>query len=200
VDPEAGYAISGHSFGGYTTLALAGAPVDLEAAMEYCAENRQWMCGDLEDWLASGGELGRHELGDDRIWAAIPMAHAGYEILFAGLPEVTIPTLVLGGGLDSGTTMEDQIQPAYDAMVSSKPRYLGELEQAGHFAFSDACEMLSGFAGDECEEPFIDPDDAHRVIQTWTTAFLQQVRGREDACQYLPGNTEGVRWQEILDD
>ena len=76
----------------------------------------------------------------------------------------------------------------------------GELEQAGHFAFSDACEMLSGFAGDECEEPFIDPDEAHRVIQTWTTAFLQEVQGREDACQYLPGDTEGVRWQEILDD
>ena len=32
----AGYAISGHSFGGYTTLATAGAPVDLDAAMAYC--------------------------------------------------------------------------------------------------------------------------------------------------------------------
>jgi predicted dienelactone hydrolase len=195
VDPEAGYAISGHSFGGYTTLAVAGAAIDLDAGLEFCATSGEWMCGDLERWAASGGALGRHDLSDDRVWAALPMAHAGHEILFTGLPEIDIPVLILGGGQDPGTTIEGQAQPSFDALSASEPRHLGEIERAGHFAFSDACTLLSGWVGDECSESYIDPQEAHHMIRVWTSAFLQQARGRTDACDYLPGDFEGVRWE-----
>jgi predicted dienelactone hydrolase len=195
VEPEAGYAISGHSFGGYTTLATAGALIDLDSAVAFCAETDEWMCGDLETWVEAGGALGVHDLGDDRVWAALPMAHAGFEVLSAGLANISVPALVMGGGLDTGTTMEDQIRPAYEAMSSAEPRYLAEIEQAGHFAFSNACEMLSGMAGDECNEDYVDPDEGHQMIRTWVSAFLQQIQGREDACDYLPGYFDDVHWE-----
>ena len=68
-------------------------------------------------------------------------------------------------------------------------------ERAGHFAFSDACTLLSGFVGDECTDTFIDPDEGHQIIRTWASAFFQHVRGREDLDDYLPGSFEGVRWE-----
>ena len=195
VDPDDGYAISGHSFGGYTTLATAGAVVDLAEAMVYCKTQNEWMCSSVSDWIAQGHEAQRIDLSDERVWAAMPMAHAGHEVLHSGLDQIDIPMLVLGGGQDPGTTMEHQIQPTYDALIHAEPRYLGEIERAGHFAFSDACTLLSGFVGDECTDTYIDPDEGHQIIRTWASAFFQHVRGREDVDDYLPGSFDGVRWE-----
>ena len=195
VEPEAGYAISGHSFGGYTTLASAGATIDLDAALNFCENANEWLCGEVKNWAASEHVMGRHDLGDERIWAAVPMAHAGYEILYTGLDEITVPILVLGGGLDPGTTIESQIQPTYDGLLSAQPAYLGEIEQAGHFAFSNACDMLSGNVGPECSDEYIEPAVAHDIIRTWTTAFLQEAQGRKDAELYMPGGFSGIRWE-----
>jgi predicted dienelactone hydrolase len=195
IDPEAGYAISGHSFGGFTTLATAGATVDLDAAMEYCKTTDEWLCSDLQAWAEAGGQMGSHDLGDDRIWAAIPMAHAGYEFLYTGLDQIDMPTMLMGGGRDEGVTIEGQLQPTFDDLLSSEPRYMVEIEEAGHYVFSNACQLLSGMAGDECTEDYIDPEQGHEMIRSWTSAFLQQVQGREDACEYLPGDFDGIDWQ-----
>ena len=195
IDPDDGYAVSGHSFGGYTTLATAGAVVDLTQALEFCETQNEWMCGSVSDWISNGHEAQRIDLSDERVWAAMPMAHAGHEVLHSGLDQIDIPMLVLGGGQDPGTTMERQIQPTYDGLISAEPRYLGEIERAGHFAFSDACTLLSGFVGDECTDAYVDPEEGHHIIRTWASAFLQQARGQTNLADYLPGDFDGVRWE-----
>ncbi|MDP2304607.1 MAG: hypothetical protein Q8P18_01100 [Pseudomonadota bacterium] len=191
VDPDAGYAIAGHSFGGYTTLVVAGATLDAAASAEWCATpSDEWLCDDFAGAMAEAGETLLH-LGDPRVWAAVPMAPAGYEVLVGGLADIAVPMMVMGGSLDTITTMEGQVTPIYSDLAVA-PRFLGEVEGAGHFTFSDACTILPTY--DECSPPFLSATVAHPIIATATTAFLQWVRGEEQAEAWLPDPAE-ARWR-----
>ena len=193
VDEGAGYAIAGHSFGGFTTLAVAGATLDAAASAEWCAAHGDWLCGDFAAAMADAGAT-TLDRGDPRVWAAVPMAPAGYEVLVGGLVDIAVPTLFLGGSLDTLTPMDTQVTPLYEGLAVT-PRMLGELEGAGHYTFSDACEMLPVF--DDCEPPFLAEDVAHPIIATTTTAFLQWVQGEEQAAAWLPDPAEGrLLWSE----
>ena len=59
LDEADGYAVSGHSFGGYTATALGGARFDQAAIEEYCATAGGWLCDEFADRVASDpdGEL-----------------------------------------------------------------------------------------------------------------------------------------------
>ncbi|MES2644353.1 MAG: hypothetical protein V4850_33010 [Myxococcota bacterium] len=195
VDPDAGYAIAGHSFGGYTTLAVAGATLDATASAEWCATaDDAWLCDDFAQAMAAAGETELH-LGDPRVWAAVPMAPAGYEVLVGGLVDIAVPTLFLGGSLDTLTPMASQVTPLYQGVVAT-PRMLGELEGAGHFSFSDICRMVSTY--EDCDPPFLDDTVSHPIIATTTTAFLQWVQGDEAAAAWLPdAEEELLGWTEV---
>ncbi|MDP2316613.1 MAG: hypothetical protein Q8P41_27210 [Pseudomonadota bacterium] len=182
VDPDAGYAISGHSFGGYTTFAVAGATLDAAASAEWCATHDEWLCADFAASMAAAGET-TLDFGDPRVWAAVPMAPAGYEVLVGGLANIAVPTMVLGGSLDTLTPMASQVTPLY-AGLTVETRFLGEVEGAGHFTFSDACAILPTF--DDCGPPYLSDDVAHPIIATATTAFFQWVQGQEQAAAWLP--------------
>jgi predicted dienelactone hydrolase len=183
VDPADGYAMIGHSFGGYTTLAVAGATLDADASAAYCAgASGTWLCDDFATAMADAGER-TVNLGDPRAWAAVPMAPAGYEVLVGGLADIALPTLVLGGSLDEITSMAAQVSPIYGDLVVT-PRALGTLEGAGHYAFSDACSILPTY--DDCAPPYLPEEDTHPVIRTAVTAFLHRVRGDEQAAAWLP--------------
>lgn len=183
VDPDDGYAMVGHSFGGYTTLAVAGATLDAAASAAYCeTAEGTWLCGDFAAAMADAGEE-TLSLADPRAWAAVPMAPAGYEVLVGGLGAIEVPTLVLGGSLDDLTPMATQVGPIYGDLVVT-PRALGTVEGAGHFSFSDACAMVPTY--DDCDPPFLPDTETHPVIATAATAFLRWVRGDEAAAEWLP--------------
>ncbi|HND34061.1 MAG TPA: alpha/beta fold hydrolase, partial [Myxococcota bacterium] len=44
IDPAAGYHVAGHSFGGYTALAIGGAVIDVAASRAECDRNGGWLC------------------------------------------------------------------------------------------------------------------------------------------------------------
>ena len=119
------------------------------------------------------------------------MAPAGHEVLVGGLEQVTARTLVWGGGLDSTTPMEWQAQPIYEGSNAS-PKYLAELEDAGHISFSNACDLVSTF--DECAEPYMDPADTQAIVNHLTTAFLQDALGDEEAASHLSPAIAGLNW------
>lgn len=194
VDPDAGYAMGGHSFGGYTSLVVAGATLDAPASADWCAAHpNDWLCDDFAEVMAEVGQTQLH-LGDARVWAAVPMAPAGYEVLVGGLADIAVPTMMLGGSLDTLTPMDGQVTPLY-AGLAVEPRFLGELEGAGHFTFSDACALLPTF--EDCAPPYLDPSVAHPIIATATTAFLQWVQGEEQAAAWLPDPDEALwTWTE----
>ena len=49
------------------------------------------------------------------------------------------------------------------------PKYLVEIEHAGHYAFSGAC-----FPSSDCNPPVtLDQTEAHEIVQRWVLPFLK---------------------------
>jgi predicted dienelactone hydrolase len=194
VEEADGYAVAGHSFGGYTTFAVAGAPIDLEASAALCETGAGWLCEELQAEAALQDPAAtRFDLSDPRAWAAIPMAPAGYEVLVGGYAEIAVPTLVLGGSRDTLTTMADQVEPAY-AALSVPERALGTIVDAGHYTFSNACDWLPTY--EDCAPPYLDPALAYPIIATLGAAWLDLARGEEDARGWLPPEEPLLLWSE----
>ena len=193
-DPDAGYAMSGHSFGAFTTLALTGATIEVATSLDYCGGSHDWLCGGLEDYAAKHPEVTQIDLSDSRATLGIPMAPAGYELLLGGLPSITVPELVWGGTMDTLTPVDTQVRPIWEA-AGGEPAVLALIEEAGHYTFSDACLLLPIF--DDCEPPYLDAAVAHPIIATVSTAFLQHTQGVEAASAFLPPEGEPLlSWEE----
>lgn len=194
IDPDAGFVMSGHSFGGYTTFALAGAALELEAARLFCAESGGWLCEDLETWAAEDPEATELDAADERIVASIPMSPAGYEVLLGGLDRVEAPLLLLSGLDDTLTPWEGQAVPLYGGLVG--PASLAGVDGAGHYSFSNACTLLPTY--EDCEAPYLPPPEVHALVNTLATAFLGQVLHPERAAEWaawLPMDDERVIWE-----
>lgn len=192
VDPDAGYVVAGHSFGGFTTMAVAGAVLDADATAAWCETHDEWLCDDVDTFVETYGQT-LFDLTDPRVTAAVAWAPAGYELLIGGLEDIAVPTMVLGGTLDIYTPMATQVTPIYDALTTS-PRLLGELDGAGHFVFSIACELVDNF--DECDPPYLPAEDLQPTITTVSTAFVMWSQGDEAAADWLPDGYAGWTWTE----
>lgn len=190
VTPDAGYAVLGHSFGGFTTLAVAGASLDLNAIAEEggASEDDTWL--EIVEYFEQTYEEDVIDLSDSRAWAAVPLTPGGIELLGPTLGEVNVPVLVMGAEADQITTMDDQVTPIYEAL-GAQPRALAELRGADHYTYSNACELIPSDVFCDTE---LSNADAHPLIRTIVLAFLEQTRGRDDADQWLPPESDVVTW------
>jgi predicted dienelactone hydrolase len=173
VDESDGYAVSGHSFGGYTATAVGGARFDFEASVAFCDAAGGWLCDEFQAHVAENPDAATVDFSDDRVWASIPLAPAGFEVLGAGAQDAEIPFLVLGAELDSMTTMVNQVEPIYEAL-GSQTKVLGTLLGSGHMIFSHACD-LADFA--ECNDPYLSFEEGSPSINTAITAFFADAVG-----------------------
>ena len=122
--------VSGHSLGGYTTLAVAG------------------------------GAFALGNFQDARVKAIFPQAPAASLLFDASFfPTITIPTLIVGGSIDETTPFVADQQFAFDNLPSGAAVVgLAEIVNGGHFTFSSFCEIdpvLLAFLGgfEEACEP-----------------------------------------------
>ncbi|MEC7946674.1 MAG: hypothetical protein VX265_03840 [Myxococcota bacterium] len=191
VDPDDGYAVAGHSFGGYTALAVAGAIVDPETVLPYCTSTRDWLCAEVEAHFQRE-PVRPVDLSDGRVWASVPMTPAGMGALAGGLGGVAVPVLMWGGGRDTLTSMADSVLPLFSGLAH-EPRHLATVVDAGHYTFSDACTFLP--TSDDCTPPHRPPDEVHRLVNTMTTAFLDRHRGFEQSARWLPVEDAGMEWE-----
>jgi predicted dienelactone hydrolase len=135
--------MSGHSFGGFTTLALAA--------------------GDAKD---------------DRIGAFMPLAPASpFDEAF--FQSITKPILIQGGSIDVTTPFASQQERPFELLPSGAPVVaLAELVDAGHFTFSDICEVprsLVGFIGgfgEACTPRHIAWRHAHDIVDYLALNFF----------------------------
>ncbi len=134
VDPEQ-IAVTGHSFGGFTTYAVVSG-----------YEN----------------ELGSSP-ADGRIDAIIPLAPAvgdgvSEESLLSDdlLASVTVPQLVMVGTDDKTTPVDPNVTRAFD-LSASTPLYRADLVAAEHQSFTDVCDYLDFF-------PTLDPPPSEAVL------------------------------------
>jgi predicted dienelactone hydrolase len=105
---------------------------------------------------------------DSRFKVAMPLAAA---TPVGGM--LTIPSLAMFGSVDTYVNLPN-IQTAYAA--SQSPKYLVEIKDAGHFAFSGLC-----FASPDCNFPTtLSQAEAHELVLRWVLPFLEV---------YLAGDT-----------
>lgn len=128
-------AVIGHSFGGYTALALAGAKFNQARIAQEC--NNQQISLNASYFLqclAVDLPPVTEDLSDPRIKAAIAL-NPLTSIVFGpeGMGDIKIPTLILGGSADIiASVVEEQIQPFI--WMNNPEKYLSVIIKSGHAA------------------------------------------------------------------
>ncbi len=191
VDPDAGFAVIGHSFGGYTTHAITGGVLDTERTLEHCADYGGWLCDHVQT-IADTEGTGVYDHTDDRIWGAVSMTPAALESLLGGIEDISVPTLVLGGEYDTLTPVEPLVQTIFD-MIGTERKHFAIVQKAGHYTFSNACDFLNTY--EDCGEDFLSPTEAHALINTLTLAFLEDLQGTPNMDVHLPPADDRIEWQ-----
>jgi predicted dienelactone hydrolase len=189
INPEL-VAVLGHSYGGYTALAAAGARIETGSFEGYCTDAHEaedsgvWLCDMLlphtADMVASAGLDSVPEglwpaWADPRVDAIVPIAGDAFFFGQAGLAEITVPVMAIGGTLDSDSPYMWGTHPTYD-YVSSPTKVRIALNDAEHMIFTGPCEavpwLLSFFTDEFCADPGWDRYYAHDLIKHFVTAFL----------------------------
>ncbi|MGF1569745.1 MAG: alpha/beta hydrolase [Nodosilinea sp.] len=129
--------VVGHSFGGYTALALAGATINFDRLAQRCDVNTNIMldaalvleCRALEllDNPVVADRLGNQGIRDERV--KIIMAFAPVANLFGqrGISQIKIPVMMFGGALDILTPVVPQQVSVFNWLTTpEKYFYLGE--------------------------------------------------------------------------
>ena len=192
VNEAAGFFVAGHSFGGFTALVMGGAVLDLSASADWCAEHGGWLCDPLQEGAAATWPgVDAIDLGDPAVRGVVALAPAGYEALVGGLDQEVLPTLVMGGTADEQAPVDTQVQPIFDGL-GSQDAALAVLDGADHFAFTNLCDLLPG--DDACVDPGIPTEDAHALVDTVVTAWLDVQLGEERAADWLPPDDARVAW------
>jgi predicted dienelactone hydrolase len=135
--------VAGHSAGGYTALALAGAEYHVEEMLAYCeAKNWQQECDLVADADFNSIDATQSTLSylDIRIKAVLAMAPAlGPAISIDSLNKIQVPVAIVAAEDD------ELIQFAQNAEVFSQhipEAELIRLNQGGHFVFMPECTAL----------------------------------------------------------
>jgi len=149
--------VAGHSFGGFTTMAMATGFQDVPP--------------------------------DPRVRVLVPISPAVGGLSDEQLASVTLPELVLGGTADITVPIEPSNVRTFELPVS-RPRYRVDVIDAGHNSFTNICdffevlldagvppellEFLLGSAEEGCGPDLIPIEEAQRVTNLYTVAFLQR--------------------------
>lgn len=189
IDPQT-VAVIGHSYGGYTTLAAAGAPINMKSMAALCESAREaadpaaWLCDPVLPHVSEMATLAGLEAtpesdwpvwADPRVDAIVPMAGDAYQFDPAGLAKIDIPVLVMGGTLDTGTPYHWGTQRAYEYVSSDKKAQVG-FENAEHMIFASTCDVMPFYTevgfDNGCRDQVWDMARVHDLINHFTTAFL----------------------------
>lgn len=182
--------VVGHSFGAYTSLRIAGATVDPSLLDTECAGPDGGLICD--GW--SPGYVFPASQRDQRFAVAVAQAPGGSNVVGDGYEDIAIPTLIMDGTADKTTPWKTESLEPYEEL--RVPSELVIIDRAGHFTFSDMCELLDILSDakslfgnvfdDGCGPANIDPDEAHRIANGFTTAFLEHwLEGRDDVDSWL---------------
>ncbi len=190
--------VTGHSFGGYTTIAAGGAQLDTAILDAACEEGQEGslacMTGETLETMARLRGLDSVPEGlwpattDPRIKALVPLAPAAAPLFGEhGLAAVSIPTMILVGSADDVTVPENDAYVMYE-QISSPDKALVVFENAGHYVFVFECTDVAirfGFF-DRCSDDVWDMQRAHDLTNHMVTAFLlATINGNVDAAGML---------------
>jgi predicted dienelactone hydrolase len=189
IDPDL-VAVAGHSYGGYTSLAAAGARIDTHSFRTQCEgaieseEPGAWLCQKLLPHMADMADLAGLKAVPDDLWPAwmdprvdaiVPMAGNAFFFGPAGLSEITVPVMAIGGTADVDSPYMWATHPTYE-YVASTTKIKIALNGAEHMIFTAPCEQIpwymNVFSGEFCADQSWDRTYAHELVKHYTAAFL----------------------------
>lgn len=163
------YLATGHSFGGITTLSLAGAIFDFDYGLEHCAtaDDSPAGCAFFDDTVLGDPALAQP---DPRVVAGVDISPAGwYAFGESGLDDM-VPLMVIGGTRDEDLSYDEEARPTMEALPA--PKILVSLVDAGHWGVTDICLILAFLPDCEgADAGWMEPERAQFVIQSMVTAF-----------------------------
>jgi hypothetical protein len=169
VDEDAGYVVSGYSFGGYTAYVIGGASA--------------W------DWSGSAitGQA------DSRVTAVVTQAPwTASGALGAGTEDIDVPVLTIGAERDD-TVGTDYL--SLHSPITATPRALATFFDAGHY--SPVSIYCMGF-GDGCGPGYVSDEVYQGIVQTSILAFVEHLRVREGAWDQLAEDPDALSWETEL--
>ncbi|NIZ13017.1 alpha/beta fold hydrolase [Phaeobacter sp. HF9A] len=188
VDPDQVF-MAGHSLGGFTALALAGARYDAQRLEQFCdTAPGELACGIFADWQIAQTPEDREQmqadLADERIRAFAIFDLGGTQSFSdESLNKIDRPLLVFGAPImNSGLTLDIESRALVKELPSETFRYI-EPATLSHFDFFNLCKpagyeiLLKELPGDEvvCENGGAHRADMHNLILDEVTAFFVQV-------------------------
>jgi len=179
-------AIIGHSLGGYTALALAGAELDLKDLRAFC-QNRIPLGRSPADWLqCAAAELpySKLSLRDERVARAIALNPlVGKLFGEKGLERVAVPLFVLSGSEDSITPpLDHQLRP-FSQLPGEK--YLAVVIGGTHMSATDLGDRNSAIAQSTLVKELMgqDAEPVRQLIQGVSLAFIRQLTPQAELYQ-----------------
>jgi predicted dienelactone hydrolase len=178
--------IIGQSFGGYTALALAGAPLNLKRLQQDCNKN-------LADTLnlslvlqCQALRLPRqdYQLADPRIKAAIAINPIGSSLFGpVSLGQIQVPVMLVAGSADTiAPALPEQIRPF--SWLTSPHKYFTLIQRGTHFSTID--ESSKAEAEPLPTSPQLigpAPELARTYVEALTTAFMQTYVAQQQSYQ-----------------
>ena len=168
-----GVAVTGHSFGGFTSFSVSGAANDMETIQGQCeGENPSGWCDELDEKLLGVLNAGMH---DERIDALMPLAPGRSWQLVDGVADIDLPVLLMTSNGDASCTDVGDGDP-YWASLDGAHDIRVRLTTGGHHTFAITCELMGDLMQDDGCGPgdWITPDAAHPVIASYLMAFARR--------------------------
>ena len=178
--------IIGHSLGGYTALALAGAQLNLKELRQFC-KNRSPIGRSPADWFqCAAADLPEDSepLRDRRVAQVIALnPMTGRLFGNYGLSKVTTPTLMLTG-------TEDAIAPSLDHQLRpfaqlKGPKYLISAIGGTHLSVTDRANLNDALARSTLVKERIgkDADPLRQLVRGVSLAFVKQLTPEAETYQ-----------------
>ena len=183
--------VIGHSLGGYTALALAGATLDLKALQEFCSAHSVMVLAPA-DWLQCRAvDLAEVEaqdaitLQDPRVTQVIAMNPVMARIFGeSGLANISVPTLITAASEDSVTpAVPQQLLPF--TRLQNETRYLLTAIGATHLSMGDPSNLNPALSENVVlrERSRQETEYMRRLMKGLSLAFVKQQTPEADLYQ-----------------
>jgi len=179
--------VVGHSFGGYTALALAGAKLNFAQLQQDCKNlNDTFNLSLLLQCRVLELPRTQYNLQDRRIKAAIAINPIVSGVFGqAGLSQIKVPVTIASSSADKvAPALPEQILPF--TWLSAKNKYLLLLADGTHFSAADKSDPDTEPL--PIPESLIGPEPAlaHRYLRAWSVAFFETyIAGSQQYRPYL---------------
>lgn len=166
--------VVGQSFGGYTALALAGAPINLQQLATDCEQVDPYNLSLLLQCRALESTRPLPNLQDPRVKAIIAINPIGSSLIGAdGYAQIRVPVMLVSGSADTiAPALPEQMRPF--TWLETSEKYLALLQGGTHFSTIDVPEASAATAfqlPSEIVGP--DPQLAQDYMRVLGVAFFQ---------------------------